>query len=73
MKMPKKLCIISGVAFLLILWAVAVQPYSRGELRQYKEKAITPPNFTLQDTKGNTHTLNDYRGKYVAIETGSST
>jgi peroxiredoxin Q/BCP len=25
------------------------------------------PNFTLNDTKGNTHSLSDYRGKYLVL------
>ena len=73
METMKKILMGGAVAFLVVFWAVAVQSYSRDELRKYKDENIVPPNFTLQDTKGITHSLIDYRGKYVAIETGSST
>lgn len=43
-------------------------------LRQYKQKTVIAPDFTVKDLEGKSVTLSDFRGKmYVVIETGSST
>ena len=51
--------LLSGIFILLILSIVLVQAASL-------DKAA--PNFTLKDFNGKTHSLSDYKGKYVVLE-----
>lgn len=59
---------------LLMALATAGSAYKREELRQFKEKTLMAPEFTLKDFNGKTYSLKDYRDKmWVVLETGSST
>lgn len=61
--------------FLTLGLASAGLAYEREVLRQFKEKTLMAPEFTLKDmTSKKTYSLKDYRDKmWVILETGSST
>ena len=49
---------------ILTVFVVAVSVYAASTIGIGK----TAPDFTLKDSKGKTHSLSDFRGKYVVLE-----
>lgn len=57
----------------MIALPASIFAYTSAELRQYKEKELIAPDFTLKGLDGKTYKLSDYRKKIVVMEAGSST
>jgi peroxiredoxin len=55
-----------SIAKLLIVWSLATSVVAEQTLTPVPGKVVAP-EFTLQDTNGETHRLSDYRGRPVII------
>lgn len=60
---------VKGVVLTGLIGTVGIYGiYAMGRSSGHVKIGEVPPNFTLPDTNGQTHTLSDYRGKYVVLE-----